>query len=120
MRETMTVRDVIKLLEAEVLSGEDKLDAIVQYIGASDMMSDVLAYARPGMMLITSITTSQAIRTGLVTETLGMIIAQNKTVPPQIVKMAQDNNFLLLRTRFLKFTACGRLYNAGFKGLDGE
>ena len=41
------VRDIVALLDAEVLSGENKLDEEVKLVGASDMISDILALTKP-------------------------------------------------------------------------
>jgi hypothetical protein len=44
----MTLREAAELLRAEVLSGEEHLDQDFDFAGASDLMSDVLAFGRPG------------------------------------------------------------------------
>ncbi len=114
----MKVRDLINVLNAEVLSGEDKLDKEVASIGAGDMMSDVLALAQPEMIILSSHTSPQAVRTGLVTEILGLVIVAGKNIPPQTIKMAKENDFLLIKTESYMFSACGKLYEKGFKGID--
>ena len=44
----MTLRDVTKLLNADVLVCEDDLDVEVKTAFAADLLSDVLAYAKRG------------------------------------------------------------------------
>ena len=114
----MKVKDVVRILDGEVLSGEDKLDCDVARIGAGDMMSDVLALAQPGMIILSSQTSPQAVRTGLVTEVLGLVVVAGKNIPHQTIEMAKANDFLLIRTRSYMFVSCGKLYSAGFKGIE--
>ncbi|HDP95305.1 MAG TPA: hypothetical protein ENN40_08090 [Candidatus Aminicenantes bacterium] len=115
----MTARELVKILKGEVISGESRLDEEVQSIGAGDMMSDILALAKPGMVVLTAHTSPQSVRTGMVTELLGLVVIQNKNIPPATIELARMNDFLLIRTPFFMFSACGRLYTAGFKGIDG-
>ena len=114
----MKARELVAILEAEIISGENRLDDEVQSIGAGDMMSDILALAKPGMIVLTAHTSPQSVRTGMVTEVLGLVVVQNKNIPPATIELARQNDFLLLRTRKFMFSACGKLYTAGFKGID--
>jgi hypothetical protein len=114
----MNVRDVVAILEAEVLSGEGKLDAEVKYGGAADMMSDILALSRPDQLVLTGYTYPQVVRTALVSELLGLVIVRGKSVPPETIELARQNNFLLLRTKNYMYASCGKLYAAGLRGVD--
>lgn len=116
----MKVRDIVEILQCEVLSGEDKLDEEVRNMGASDMMSDILALSQPGMLVLTGHTSPQAVRTGMVTALLGIVIVRGKNIPPATLQMAKSNNVLLLKTHLGMFTSCGKLYQAGFRGRDEQ
>lgn len=112
------VRDIVALLEAEVLSGESKLDEEVKSVGASDMISDILALTQPGMMVLTGYTYPQVIRTALVTDLLGLIVVRGKNIAPETIAYARENNFLLLRTRSYLYSSCGKIYATGLRGSD--
>ncbi len=112
------VRDIVALLDAEVLSGEGKLDEEVRSAGASDMISDILALTQPGMMVLTGYTYPQVIRSALVTDLLGLIVVRGKNVAPETIAYARENNFLLLRTRGYLFSSCGKLFAMGLRGSD--
>lgn len=114
----MTVRDVALLLEADVLSGEGKLDMEVRHGGAADMMSDILALCGPNQLVLTGYIHPQVVRTALVTELLGLVFVRCKNIPPETIKLAQQNDFLLLQTKMVMFTSCGKLYAAGIRGID--
>lgn len=116
----MTVKDIVETLHGEILAGEEHLDEEVSCIGASDMMSDILALSKPGMLVLTGHTSPQAVRTGMVTHLLGLVIVRGKNLPPQTLEMAKTNNFLLIRTDFGMFSSSGKLYAIGFRGGDEQ
>lgn len=116
----MLVREVADLIEAEILSGEDKLDMEVERAGAADMMSDILALCNPNQLVLTGYIYPQVVRTALDSELLGLVVVRGKGVMPETVEMARKNNLLLMRTRLYMYSACGRLYAAGLRGADGR
>ena len=59
----MVIREIARLLEAEVLVGADKLDQEVDMAFSSDMMSDVLAYVTGSTVLLTGLVNEHVIRT---------------------------------------------------------
>jgi len=112
------VKDIVQLLNADVLSGHDQLEKEVKHAGASDMMSDILALSKPGMIILTGCTYPQAIRTALVTQLLGLIAVRGKYIPPETIELAKQNNFLLMRTTGYLYSSCGKLYALGLRGGD--
>ncbi len=113
----MKVTDVIKLLNAEVLAGENRINEEVKLVGAADLISDILALSRPGMLVLTGYVHNQIIRTGIVADLLGFIIVRGKNIPQDTIKMARENNIILLRTEKYLYASCGILYQAGFPGI---
>ena len=59
----MTLKDVKEILEADVLVGNDQLGKPVKTAFAADLMSDVLAFAKPDSLLLTGLTNPQVVRT---------------------------------------------------------
>ena len=59
----MTIRELIPVLDARVLCGEDKLDQEVKSACGSDLMSDVLAFVKDKTVLITGLTNIHVMRT---------------------------------------------------------
>ncbi len=114
----MTVREVARILDAEVLSGESKLDIEVKHAGAADMMSDILALCGPNQLVLTGYIHPQVVRTALVTELLGLVFVRCKNIPPETIRLAKASDFLLLRTKGYMYSSCGKLHGAGLKGID--
>ena len=52
----ITIRDLLTILDAKVLCGEEQLDEEVRTACGSDLMSDVLAFVKDKSILITGLT----------------------------------------------------------------
>ena len=109
----MKLRDVKEILEAEVVAGDHLLDREVQSAGGSDLMSDVLSFARPGALLLTGLTNPQVIRTAEVSEVQALCFVRGKLPDRETIKLAELKNIPVLRTHLSMFASCGRLFEQG-------
>lgn len=112
----MLLRDVQKILDADVLVGADKLDIEVHTAFAADLMSDVLAFADSGCILLTGLTNPQVIRTADVLDIAAIVLVRGKRPPPETIRAAMDKKIPLLATKFILFETAGRLYEKGIVG----
>ena len=81
----MILRDLVTLIRAEVLCGEDLLDSIdIECAYGADLMSDVLAFARPGSLLLTGLTNIQIVRTAQMLDLPSVVFirGRNRRRPP--------------------------------------
>lgn len=114
----MTLREVIRILDCRVWSGKANLDSEVRAGCGCDLMSDVLAFIKPGAMLLTGLNNLQAIRTAEVAEIKIICFVSGKQPSPEVVALAKENGITLLTTSLLMFEACGKLYMNGLNGLS--
>lgn len=112
----MTLREIVKLLDATVCIGEERLDEEVERAFASDLMSDVLTL-KETPMLITGLCNVQTIRTCDMATLDIIIIVRNKKVTEDMLELAEDNDMVILSCAFSMFKVCGMLYQAGIKPL---
>lgn len=112
----MTIREIAKLLDAEVCIGEARLDEEVERAFASDLMSDVLTL-KDTPMLITGLCNVQTIRTCDMATLDIIIIVRNKKVTEDMLELAEDNDMVILSCAYSMFKVCGMLYEAGIKPL---
>jgi predicted transcriptional regulator len=112
----LLLREVQKILDAEVLVGEDKLDLEVHTAFGADLMSDVLAYAVSGCLLLTGLTNHQVIRTADVLDIAAIIIVRGKKPSPETLKAAAEKKIPVLSTKYILFESAGRLYENGIVG----
>lgn len=120
----MLLREVQKILDAEVLVGAEKLDMEVYTAFGADLMSDVLAFADSGCLLLTGLTNPQVIRTADVLDIAAIILVRGKRPPPETLRAAADKNIPVLSTKYILFESAGRLYEKGIVGstqkVDGR
>jgi predicted transcriptional regulator len=112
----VTLCDVKEILDAEVLVGNDQMDMEVTTGFGADLMSDVLAFAKSGSLLITGLTNPQIIRTSDVLDIAAIIIVRGKTPPSETIRLAEELKIPILATKYILFETAGRLYAKGIKG----
>ena len=112
----MTIADVRKILQAEVITGEEHLEAEVHNACGSDMMSDVLAFVKDQSVLLTGLVNPQVVRTADMMDMVCIVFVRGKEPGEEIVELAADRGIVLMKTPLRMFTACGLLYEKGLRG----
>jgi predicted transcriptional regulator len=113
----MKLFDIKNLLDCEILSCENSLDTEVPCCLSSDMMSDVLAHAKPGALLITGLISSQSIRTAEVSDSSGILYIRGKKPDASSITLANELQIPLLSTRKTMFETCWILHKAGLEEM---
>ena len=114
----MTIRDIIPILNAKVLCGEDQLDQDVKTACGSDLMSDVLAFVKDKAALITGLTNVHVMRTAEMLDIHCVIYARGKIPPEDVLDEAKELGIVVLATEHTNYTTCGLLYQAGIRGSN--
>lgn len=114
----MTVKQVRKVLEAELLNGDESLDLELKMACGADLMSDVLAFAKSTSLLLTGLTNSQVVRTAEIAEISVVCFVRGKRPQPETVELAKEKGIPLLSTRLPMYESCGRLYRSGLPGCS--
>lgn len=112
----MLIREIVSLLECDVICGEDNLDAELHTACGSDMMSDVLAFVKDQSVLLTGLVNPQVVRTADMMDMHCIVFVRGKEPDESILELAKSRGITLLKTRYRMFTACGKLYEAGLHG----
>ena len=114
----MKIRDITKVLNAELLSGEEnQLDTEISTVAASDLMSDILARVEIPDMLLTGLSNSQVIRTSSIFGIKIVMIVRGKPVDSSVVELAKEEGILLMMTKVNMFDSCGILYEIGLRSV---
>ncbi|HPE36232.1 MAG TPA: hypothetical protein PK625_03720 [Spirochaetales bacterium] len=111
----MTVREIAKILDAELITGESLLDTDLAAACGADLMSDVMAFVKDGVVLLTGLVNPQAIRTADLMDIRVVVFVRGKHPSKDMVAEATSNGMALLATDYTMFVACGRLYEAGLR-----
>jgi len=112
----MKLKDIIKVLDAELLTGEENLDMDINSGCGSDLMSDVMAYVKENVLLLTGLVNPQVIRTAEMMDIKAVAFVRGKNVGQNIVDIAKEKGITVITTKHPMFIACGKLYNAGLTG----
>ncbi|MGD0274810.1 MAG: DRTGG domain-containing protein [Syntrophales bacterium] len=112
----MTLRDIQEIVEADIIVGEDQMDMEITTAFGADLMSDVLAFAKSGSLLITGLTNPQVIRTSDVLDIAAILIVRGKKPPLETIRLAEELKIPILATKRILFDTAGKLYAKGIRG----
>jgi len=112
----MTIEEIAKVTQARILCGED-LNPPISRAFASDLMSDVLTLETDHTMLITGLANVQAVRTAEMSDISCILFARNKRVSDEMIRLARENNMVVMQTSYSVFYTSGLLYQAGIKPI---
>lgn len=112
----MTLHDIKILLDADAIVGDDNLDVEIKTAFAADLMSDVMAMAKEGSLLLTGLTNTQVIRTVNVLDIAAIVLVRGKTLAAESIALAAEFNIPVLATAYTLFETAGRLYAKGIVG----
>lgn len=112
----MTLNEIAAILNADVLVGQDQMDMEVKTAFGADLMSDVLAYAKSGSMLLTGLTNPQVVRTADILDIAAIIMVRGKHPAPETIQLAEELKIPILSTRLILFETAGLLYGRGIRG----
>jgi predicted transcriptional regulator len=115
----MLLKEIVDLLQAHVLVGDNLLDQIeVDRCFSADLMSDVLGRSHANGILITGITNPQAVRTADIADIKAVCVVRGKMPDTGAVTLAKQKDIPLFTTRMTMFEACGILYMKGLKAVE--
>jgi predicted transcriptional regulator len=110
----MKLNEIRELLNAEVLACEEVMDSIdIEKGYSSDLMSDVLAFASPAVLLITGLTNVQIFRTAQMLDIPAIVFVRGKKPNEDLLNLAKEANMPILFTYMSMFETSGRLYGKG-------
>jgi len=111
----MTVADAVKILEAQFFCGEDKASLEISSACGADLMSDVMAFVKDRVMLLTGLVNPQVIRTAELLDIHCILFVRGKVPNRDMIEMAEQSEIILAGTKLPMFLSCGKLYEAGLK-----
>jgi predicted transcriptional regulator len=109
------VLELARLLEAKAPLRTHGLGAEVTVVHAGDQMSEVLASAVAGSLLVTGLTNGQVVRTAEVAGLSAIVIVGGKPLLSETIQAADRAGIPVIQTGLSMFEACGRLHAAGLR-----
>jgi len=111
----MTIREVQTALDAELVEGTGRDNVEILSACGADLMSDVMAFVKDQVLLLTGLMNVQVIRTAILMDIEAICFVRGKAPNQEMIDMAKENGIVLLRTKLPLFLACGKLYEAGVR-----
>ncbi|GHV95460.1 hypothetical protein AGMMS50293_17800 [Spirochaetia bacterium] len=115
MGDIMTVAEAVTILEGQFFSGEDKSNLEVFSACGADLMSDVMAFVKDRVLLLTGLVNPQVIRTAELLDIHAIIFVRGKAPSRDMIEMAEESDIILAGTKLPMFLSCGKIYEAGLK-----
>ena len=124
----MTLKEVQTILDADVISGDHDLEKEIKCAFAAELLSDVLALAQEGALLITGFTHPQVVYAADTVNLCAILFVRGKWPNEATLQLAIQKKMPLLSTPYMMFETCGLLYEYGLKtcaikvddGRDGK
>jgi len=111
----MTVEEAISLLDGQFFCGKDQAGIEISSACGADLMSDVMAFVKDRVLLLTGLVNPQVIRTATLLDIHAVIFVRGKVPSRDMIDMAEESSIILGGTKHPMFISCGKLYEAGLK-----
>ena len=109
----MKLKQIMEILSARPLTDEFDGELEVQCACSSDMMSDVLAFPKEHMVLLTGLVNPQVMRTCDMLDIRAVVFTRGKLPSAEALEMANENGINVMATPLTLFIASGMLYAGG-------
>ena len=108
---TRRVSDIVKELNLQVFSGNDKLDNPVNGAYVSDLLSDVMGNAKEGDIWITLQTHKNIVAVASLRDIAAIICVKGYKPDEETLKTSIQENIPVLGTNLPTFEVAGKLYD---------
>lgn len=109
----MKLKEIQAILNAKGLTGEENPDLEVQSACSSDMMSDVLAFPKEHMVLLTGLVNPQVMRTADMLDIRMVVFVRGKQPADEALELAKECGISVLSTEHTLYNASGILFTHG-------
>lgn len=109
----MTIAQAAAALGGTLVCGEENLDKPLTSGCGADLMSDALAFAKHGSILLTGMVNQHVIRTAEMLDVLCIAFVRGKKPTEDICALAKQTGVTLMTCEHTLYEACGRLYEKG-------
>jgi len=111
----MTVAEAVKILDGQFFWGGEKADVEIASACGADLMSDVMAFVKDRVLLLTGLVNPQVIRTAELLDIRCIIFVRGKVPGRDMIEMAEQADIILGGTKLTMFLSCGKLYEGGLR-----
>ena len=111
----MKLSEIVRKLELKTVSQTDLGSKEITGVYVSDMVSDIIANAQAGNLLVTVQIHNNVIAAANLVDISGIVVTQGKQPAPEVVKMADKAAIPILSTDLNGWQVMTKLYEAGVR-----
>jgi len=109
----MKLQSVLPMIQAQVLTAAAEADLTGCYI--SDLLSDVLAHAQPGVLWVTIQTHRNVVSVAAMKDIAAVLFTCGRKPDAAVLAEAEQEGIVLLTTPLTTHQAAGKLWEAGLQ-----
>lgn len=113
----MRLTEVVEALEAEVACDGGGGNPEVRCVGASDMVSDLLVWGKPGMLLLTGLAHPSVVRAAHLIDVAAVVFVRGRIPSEDALALARELALPVLLSPHSLYDCSGRLYVRGLPGV---
>jgi predicted transcriptional regulator len=113
----MRLEEIIKSLNARLITDFTCKDCDFEFGFASDLMSDVLRLQSDNLVLITGLANKQSIRTAEMADISCIVFARGKKISEEMLEIANENEITVLECDYSVFKTSGILFSNGLNPI---
>ena len=110
----MKASEIVELLHAQIHTPFNLQLDLKSACGA-DLMSDVMAFVKEDVVLLTGLVNIQTVRTAQLLDIPLVVFVRGKTPDAQMIAEATKAGIGLMTTEATLFLGCGKLFEAGLR-----
>ena len=107
------LQSILSLVQARPLTEQAEAEIGGCYI--SDLLSDVLAHAQPGVLWVTIQTHRNVVSVASMKDIAAVLLTCGRKPEPAIIAEAMEEGIVLLSTPLTTYEAAGKLWEAGLR-----
>jgi predicted transcriptional regulator len=111
----MKLSEIARKLELKAVGQSDLESKDITGVYISDMVSDIIANAKAGNLLVTIQIHNNVIAAANLVDISGILVTQGKQPAPEVVKMAEKAAIPILSTEMNGWQVMTKLYEAGVR-----
>jgi hypothetical protein len=90
----------VDVLEGSLVTGENLLDLDIDSACGADLMSDVMAFVKENVVLLTGLVNPQSIRTADLMDIKVIVFVRGKAPPADMISEAERNGMAIITTKY--------------------
>jgi len=110
---SLKLKTLLPVIKAELFTDSSECDITGCYI--SDLLSDVLAHAKPGVLWATVQTHRNVISVACTKDIPAVLFVCGRKPETEVIMEAEEAGVILLGTSLTAFAAAGRLWESGLR-----